>query len=551
MHLIGSMGDQGFHLTNQDMANRLGLKYIAITPWWWLSDIVGGWWLKLTEDWGFWGAKCGAVLALGLSGVVTGATLFQLYKPTIPLICAVVLGAFCIPFDMINYYTLPTLLYSLFSFYFLKLHLAPTKTSNPLICGILSVLMVFCRVSLILIVFLPFLSLLLSSWTARRELRAFSFAYLKMFCTIGISFILFALYLHSQDLLSYYAFHDRPSGEHSFVALLTILIQQLTTKTPYMLATAIGGYLFFLAVKHKLLSNRSGALTALSLLLFSILLAIIYISYPPFREFKKIAFHYVWPDNFDVFPILISINIAAVYLLRKTISFQELLLLLLAISWPLLRGAGSTNGIILGIVLSYLLCGLSAALLYRVSCEYQCKVPLFCLGAFLFLLFGSRGFKQNFHLSQPTDFHLARLEGISSSPEKAENLRTLIEEIKRHTKKGDRILACPHIQIAYYASNTLPLGNTVDIFVFSLEQLARKLDQIEKLSPPVLIAKPIIDLDHPEILQANFEWPTTPKFLDEMRQKLLLFDQTMTNKWNMKRTWSNNHFEIFMAESKK
>ncbi len=56
--------DGGFHLANQDGALQLGAWGAVASPFWWLSDWLGGLWMRLTEGWGILGTRWGWALAL-------------------------------------------------------------------------------------------------------------------------------------------------------------------------------------------------------------------------------------------------------------------------------------------------------------------------------------------------------------------------------------------------------------------------------------------------------------------------------------------------------
>ena len=37
---------------------------------WWLTDVIGGWWLHLTSPLGLWGARLGGILLYACSGAL-------------------------------------------------------------------------------------------------------------------------------------------------------------------------------------------------------------------------------------------------------------------------------------------------------------------------------------------------------------------------------------------------------------------------------------------------------------------------------------------------
>jgi len=65
-----AMTDLGFQLTNQDLAYQMGFKYVRVCPSWWLTDVLAGWWMHFTENYGLKGVNVGGILVTALTSTI-------------------------------------------------------------------------------------------------------------------------------------------------------------------------------------------------------------------------------------------------------------------------------------------------------------------------------------------------------------------------------------------------------------------------------------------------------------------------------------------------
>lgn len=545
-HLGLDVVDMGYHLANQDLANHLGIQYIKVTPVWWLSDILGGWWLRLAEGQSFWWARMGGNFILALSGAIAASTLFQIYKPAFYIVLFVILATL-LRFSnswIIHYYTVPTLFYAVFCLSFIKLNLDPKRTLFQVISGISLAFLVFSRLPMIATFSLPFLCLLVCYRMEKERFHLFKEAYFKMLCATLSVFVVFAFYLHSQGLLKDYVFFQSISKYHSLSWLVDAWMRQIPGKIPLMIfLLGLGPSLFFF-VKRGLLSRRTLKYT-LPFLLACAMAAI--------GIFREVRIH-IWPDTISLYLIMVMLNVVCFYLLRKENRFPDVVLLILSVSFPLLRNVGSTSGFH-GLIAngSMLHCGLTAIWLFRVGALYKCKVSTTALSSFLFIVFSAKALVLLANYEAPmqklsSNLQCPRLDGIYTTPERAKNFLSMVDEVGKHTKKGDRILAYPIIPMVYFATNTLPLGNTSWLDLLDLQPLSDKLDSISEMEPPVLIVRAKMDSDYPESRASSFGWPLTADLLKgwDLEEKCSLFDEKIMKKWDMKLVWSNDCFNIYL-----
>lgn len=106
--------DDGFHLTNQYFVFRRGLDF-GFSPAW-LTDILGGLWLHLSDDFGLIGARAGWVVLMTLTALASYVLCTDLYPPR-RVMLGVMLAAPIATMSgqmVINYYLVPGFLLVLF-----------------------------------------------------------------------------------------------------------------------------------------------------------------------------------------------------------------------------------------------------------------------------------------------------------------------------------------------------------------------------------------------------------------------------------------------------
>jgi hypothetical protein len=547
LYFICNYNDCGYFLTNQDLANHLGIHHVKVVPWWWFSDIVGGFWLRLSEDYGLWGAKLGGALAVAFAGTYSARTLSLVYKPNFILFLAMVFTGLCIQNEMLNYISVPTLFYAVFCYYFLKMNLKPSSHLYSIVSGITFALTIFSRMPLIFGLVVPLLCLLFCYRMKREQFATYLNSYLKMYVTIFGCFLFFVLYLYSEGLLSHYFAPAAPSKDHTIFSLLYLVSNQLIGKIPVLLAIGTSSIALFYLIKRGWLSSRVASYTFIAFLGANFSLAILSLKNPYYKEFAKV----VWPDSFDIYPILIACIFVCLPLMKDRIDFREIVLITLAISWPFLRTLGSAIGLEWGIVIGFLLCGVAVVLLTRIANTYRCRTSLFCLTATLALIIGGKSAKYllnslDLTMKNSSYAQADKMEGVSAILAFGEDLASLVREMKGYAKKSDQILAGPYISLVYFASGTLPLGNHSSFYFLDIPQFSNKLDEIAKMSPPKLIVRPKIDFQNPLDQEQKFCWPINSDFLDDLMLKCAIFDEKIVKRWGAKIVWSNNSYDLYI-----
>jgi len=537
--------DTGYHLVNQDLANLLGLKYIQIAPPWWFSDIVGGWWLKIAD--GLLWARLGGLAINCLSGMVAVKVLFSVCTPRFSIALSVVAGGLLAQtLCLVQYETVPILLFLIWCLFFIKMNAELLKVSHQIISGVTLALLVFSRMPMILTLGIPFFSLFLCLFMEKGRIGLFSKAYAKMLSVTLFCFLLFGAILWANGLLESYLFFPLPSEHYEFYNLFNTCWYQFRFAIQDLNYSLLITIVIYLVLKLFGFSPNK---------LFLVLFLFLFM-YSSVRWISNLCMEFIC---IRVYLIALIINIVSIYLLRKWIVFQEILVFIVAASMPLLFTMGSASGlwkIHLGL---FLLGGATINILLKLPMLdefHNCKKPIFAVNALFILVFGFLGFKNLSVVYRDTSnrsklvksLEASRLRGIYTTSQRAESFNSLIREVKKYTQSGDRVLAYHYIPLVYYASNTLPYGNHSWLTILSLPSLEKKVGEFSPEEIPSVIVKSKTNA-------ANPEWGLSgiPIWYDDssdMLQKIDLLDQAIKNNWDLKLVWSNSDFDLFIPSRK-
>lgn len=541
--------DTSFHLVGQGIAVREGIEYIGINPFWWLTDFVGGWWLKLVDAYGMWGARLGGAVCLGLTGAVSASALLQLYRDRIGVFIAILLIALWSPNDKIDYLTFPTLLYAVLSLSLLKMNMRPTEMRYAVISAIAFVLLVFSRMPMVVAILAPVFCLSLAWIFDRSRMKQLLIPYTVMFGVILCCIFAFALFLYSQNLLGKYLFYKIPSPTHTVSSLSSLWLSQIITKIPILLAWGAGFFTVFWIVDRKLLTRKTSNVLFLLFAAILFVFVLLYIKYPSIKTQLK----FFWPDSFDVLPILTFFNICLAALNRRDLRFPEILLIVLGAMGPLLLTIGSNAGLYVICLNGFILCGQSFMLTSKALRTQEYKTTVFFLAVLVFSIVGGKGFKNLIvpYLNKEIhhEIHTEKLASTYTTLQNAKNIEEIVAEIHRYAQKGDSILAEPYIFLLYYATETWPLTNHPSLFVLDIERFKDKLDELIKQPAPKLIVRPKIGLNGERMDDWDYFWQNTTGD-KELMEKLKIYDQKITQVWKPSRVWSNEYFEIWIPENK-
>jgi hypothetical protein len=547
--------DTAYFLTNQTLVNPLNLQFIKITPFWWFSDYLGALWLKIMGGYGLWGAKLGGVITYGLISMFAAKTLLKIYTNHWLILSSVAITAFFAQGScLICHETIPPLLYILFSLYFLKLNRHPSTARYQIICGFILTLLFFSRMtSLLLFAILP-ICLFICYCFKTPTFKIYFRSYLTVFLISTSIIISFIIYTWSQNLLNDYLFFPTPTKEHELIKLLKLSAHQMISRWKYF--AVLFGIPLTCSFAFK---NPSSIYLFLSL----IVLPLFFSFMPP--NFNGLLGHTHFNFNLANSPdLLITFSFLSafcIYKIKDLISFEELILFVMAVSMPLILSFGSASGLDKTYLGFWLLSGGTVLLLNKmlVIPNYKnCRIPIHLLSIALLIYMGVHGIKQIYfhahrdspHFSEWTmELKTPRLRRIFTSPARAESFDSLIAQIQKHAKPSDQILAYHHFPMIYYASETLPYGNHAWLELLTLSSLAKKIETFSEQLPPVLIVKTKIDPLNPHWgLKQIPRWSAQDD--PDMGEKLKMLDELTATKWNSTLVWSNQDFDLYLTEKK-
>jgi len=405
---------------------------------------------------------------------------------------------------------------------------------------------------MVTILIIPFTAICICYLMEKKHFNEYFHAYLRLlvftftFLTIGF----FLLYLN--DSLSEYLLFKRLTNVYSISNILNLYLVHLQTKIPLIATLSICAPILFYLVKSNSLDRKFSIYLSTTLLLLSLSTVVCWSLFPELNGFH--FFKYFRGDSLSVYLTSVMLCIVCLFLLRKSITYSEVVLFSVGALFPLVAQAGSLSGITT-LYAGSLLLGLTATLLTRVGELYKGKIVLYCILTTLMFFTAYRIFKTITHCNCPdlskytACMHSGRLAGMYTTPQRAKNLESLVQKMGEHTRKGDRILAFPNIPLVHYISGTLPLGDCCWLDLFLMDEMNNKLDLISEMAPPKLIVKlKLKDIEDVEKQRLNIGWIINSASIKDLREKNIIFDRKILKRWPSKLIWSNDCFEIYLPE---
>ena len=221
------MTDQGFHLTNQDLANSIHLDYIKINPFWWFSDIIGGLWISLTEPLGLLGARLGFVLLYASMGAITIKIISLAFKINrVSIFAIIVMSTLAKNGTMlIDYDSFPSFLVILLCFFYLKSYLYQDQKKYAVFTGIIFTLLIFSRMPAISVISIPLFALILCVFLQKDKVLSFIKLHNIMILSSLSCFSLFFVYLIYNGSIQEFFKFSLPTDIHTPYYLLSTLPQ--------------------------------------------------------------------------------------------------------------------------------------------------------------------------------------------------------------------------------------------------------------------------------------------------------------------------------------
>jgi hypothetical protein len=561
--------DSGLHLANADMALRLGLLGAVVSPFWWLTDVLGGIWMPCTDSFGLLGVRWGWALAIAATAGLGTAMVQGSYGggPTLALggVLAACYSAM-IPVMVPDYYIIPGLLGTVVSAAYLRGGLATRFTARAwwgLAAGALLGLAIGARLPMLLLTSLPVAHLGYLLW--RRADRA---AWILPLATMGVAlaavaFGIFVFWLSGTGPMVLDALFglDTISGDGATIGgnFLANTWAQLTVMAlPLLLVTIPLGCLV-IAMRCGWPSVATGAAIASGLAIYFsfptltagtgrfcglVLLALA--TWLLFAAAELIGAARTAPrSNGEEGRVIVAI--AAPVLALSLCAGSSLGLVKLSYGagmlFPLTIGWGAR--------LARGLCPIWAR--WVLSVAVIVPVALGAQLAWQFLFSPTTGYvygdAPRAELTAP--FEHGRLAGIFTQPGRRDSFQGLMDVVQQYSRPDDEIFAFSHLAMIYYATNRRPpLGlATPDLLPHArLREAVRQLC-IGPQPRPVLIIRTHTRMPFPTWGTPKAELADAPLPGPFWEANRSIMDQTVEALCKPELLWSDRDFEVLRPRS--
>jgi hypothetical protein len=501
--------DVGYHLTHQQMANAMGLQYAPLIPLWWFSDILGGWWLQLTQPLGLVGARLGAVLLYGVCAVITQLLLSRLAPPSPRHLWGVLLAVMITAKPLatgtlmiLDYYTIP-MFFGLLAVSIAILDAERPSIGKALLLGLIIGFTTLARATMGLLLLLPLVKQGWRSWAV--TLGACT-------CVVAGMLLLFI----QQGILDDYLLSLHNDEGHSY-------------NVRYYLAqmVAVGGLLLLLAAVRFWGSDNAVLFTLILILSLYFLPSEISITHP--KILHKL-FRAAWKAMHNTHILFVG-AILGLILWRTRYAHYGFYTLLFALA----IGLGSDTGLS---KLSYgfwLLAGMAAL---AAQSAFKQRV-LAIITAFSFLALYTPIYRDS--LTRPLGIvDQGFLRGVITSQKRKVSFEELLRVVSQETHANDRIMAYPAIPMVYIASDRRPITESPWLEGHSQSSIARQLKVAAAGPRPVLFVRA-------KAVTYDPRWANTgPKeHIADIQAKAAFIDQWTQNEYAPKLIWNNAEFEVW------
>lgn len=544
--------DSGFHLTNQVLAfdHRFSDSY-AVS--WFLTDYIGGMWLKVSGGPNLLWARLGSVLLFSLTALLSFKIL-NVYFDKLKVFWAVFATAFFISaanlLSLIHYFTFPAFLVTLFVFFFNQVLVLPIERTSfkvySFLFGFITIPIVLSRFPLVLMIFISVPVFLYSKVTQKEitELnKSTPYVILGTAISCGIFFLLYKsigfldIYINT---LADFGTGQKKSQNYSLLPLIASYLREFGRVFVYASIAVMGLCIVSLLKRHW--SNRIVYPILLILALAPLLLTF------NIFEYQMMVIKAV---------IGIILLVSAIFFWQDKGENRNLSLLVLVNSFimlvtPLGSGAGIYKSIYgmwlalpLILLLTYQIAGKAAQ--RRFSTVLSLNTAVIGLLIFTSLIFHILVYGEALRFSLSTNFKHPSLWGIYSQKERVTQVDEVLSEINRLTEKDDPVIMINHIPMFYYLTQTKPVFGFGYSWLFleDLPEVKRLTERaIEKRDYPKLIV-------YAKTNTYQFNWPNESpgNIRPKERAKQEYFKWKYISELGYDKTWENASFTIYSRPS--
>jgi len=514
--------DTGFSLTKQ---------MVLVTGWEeypfgmvWLSDFIGGTWLKLFDSFGLLGAQFGWCFLTAIGGVIC-FSLLQIFVPIgLAALLAIFTGISINPSGlMILYYSnvpgplvATAALFLVLCFRYLEVDPKKAKIFGSLYCIFISTCFMAKFPMILALLSFPLVPLLAFFLVHRRWSRSFAktcgLLYLGSFLSTAMFLMTiflsgnFSEYIDQVKTVLGFKKGVKVLGYNSADFLLNMYWEQLASqlgKAFLFVGIFWGAYLVAMKILEKNIF-KSNLVPSVGLMALGFAL----------------IFFGVEVDNtkFLVFVPVLALVAALVSLfwivLKKPVEKSQALVivlgLILGIGTTLVSFAGSNNGFRIALLGMWLLLPLGFCVLQEKKSNSK-KSHFLRLDAFLAVgILAALAWKAyEIRLVSPyrdspnrahytTEVQFSRLKGIKTSASRAKSFGDFINRFQSLVKEGDTILTYNSIPIVYFLTKTRPYLNDTWLALRSRQKLQNHLDLVKGKPLPRFVAKALTNTQHPQ-----------------------------------------------------
>ena len=543
--------DHGFHLTNQVSAfsNHSTDEFSAM---WFLTNFIGGMWLRIINRPSVLWARLGGVLLISLNASLSYIILSVYFdrRKVFPIVLFSALFITMTGASIISYYTFPSLLVLLGLLFFNQLLNKPMESISfrlySFLVGFMVIPIVLARFTLIPIVFIPVLILLY--YLITREDTA-KFRKSVPYAALGVIFslLLFAVIYRFLGVLNLYlaainsqilaSMKRDPISVSNYEASHMIIryIQEYRYLTRLAFIVSMG--LFLVSMLKDRIGGRTGILVSAASIAFGSMIAL-----TP-RLYKL-----------ELIMLMIGLIMVVSYILFTQCKERNRnleLLLLVSAFMMVINPIGSNGGIRKSIQGMWVALPLMLLVTYEFRDEIGNKrlksifslntVVIFLLiPVILYTHFTSiyRDNQNRFKLN--TEFSYKYLNHVYSHKERVKVVDGVLKQIDELTDKNDQVLMINEIPMFYYLTQTRPFFEDSWLFLRPLPRIRTMYEEAikDKRYPKLFV--------HSKVNTSNRAWPAIEEIADENELPTLeyLIDRYV-NDLGYNLAWESPAFAIY------
>ena len=536
--------DTGVHLTHQISATSIPIEIEYTLPIIFLTDFIGGLWLRLINGPSLLWARTGGVFIISINTMIIFSILsnyFERKKTFLTTIISVLFITTIPALNIIDYYTFPALLINVSAWIFNKILIENIGSTKSNICsailGFMFISIILSKFTLMLLLFIPICLLIFNHFSKNGIMDLNKLSAPILFGAIASTIIFSLFYYHLGILNSYvefifysiYAYLNNQGTSSSHA--LRDLFNSYAIHYFYAITGSIILALMLLAksfIKQKYM-NRVANVTTFFFIIFCIFLTWDLTINRIFRpEFLVIVL-------FDAaIGIIILSSIKSLFICKNPhIRFLLIIGLIVMLITPL----GSNTGIIKSVQGMWLILPLSILCIDQIK-RYgknnvlksilpsitSILVTILVVSLLIHIMWVYGDDLNRLHLN--TTFLSPQLHGIYSTPEKVELIDDLLLHIDKYSNKGDYAIISSNMPIFYYLTETKPAINP-----WIEGKKLYDLNMNKKINPKLIIMS--------KIDTSKRNWPDEHNFknLSEFRNR---YDPS-----NYSIIWENRAFVIY------